>query len=133
MLSRISGKSDRFKEPVVVAFGKMWRQTMIKSGYAMIAASVFSVTAVSGVTPASAQPKSPPTVPADRPAPEGSSRLSICEIVSRVEAQGYRDIGEIERESGNYEVEAKDSQGRSVELKVNDQTGKVEQVEPMDD
>lgn len=106
---------------------------MIKSGYAMIVAGVFGMTAVSGVTAASAQPKSPPTVPPVRPASEGSVRLSICEIVARVEAQGYRDIDEIERESGNYDVEAKDSQGRRVELTVNDQTGKVEQVELMSD
>lgn len=60
-------------------------------------------------------------------------RLSIGEIASRVEAQGYRDIEEIEREGEGYEVCAKDAKGREVELTVNGSTGRVEKVEACDD
>lgn len=60
-------------------------------------------------------------------------RLSIGEIAARVEAQGYREIEEIEREGSTYEVCAKDASGREVELTVNGSTGRVEKVEPCED
>ncbi len=108
---------------------------MLKSCHGMVGAGLIGLATLGGATAASAQPKSRPPVPAPspRPTPEGSVRLSICEIVARVEAQGYRDIEEIEREGGNYEVEAKDSQGRSVELKVNGTSGDVEDFEFISD
>jgi len=61
------------------------------------------------------------------------ARLSIGEIAARVEAQGYRDIEEIEREGSSYEVCAKDASGNEVELTVNAATGRVEKVEPCED
>lgn len=64
---------------------------------------------------------------------DSQRRLSVGEIAARVEAQGYRDIEEIEREGDSYEVCAEDSRGREVELTVNSTTGKVEKVELCDE
>lgn len=69
----------------------------------------------------------------DQGATKTEARLSLREIAAQVEAQGYRDIEEIEREGESYEVCAKDAQGREVELEVNARTGKIEKVEPCDD
>ena len=51
--------------------------------------------------------------------------LSIAEIVARLDAAGYRDIHEIEREHGRYEVEGRDAGGNPVELVVDARTGEV--------
>lgn len=66
-------------------------------------------------------------------ASEKKAQLSLREIAVRVEAEGYKDIEEIEREGETYEVCAKDKQGREVELTVNGNTGKVEKVELCED
>ncbi|HYH39769.1 MAG TPA: PepSY domain-containing protein [Azospirillum sp.] len=55
--------------------------------------------------------------------------LSIRAILDRVEAQGYRDITEVEREDGRYEVKAVDAEGRRVELKLDARTGEVVKAE----
>lgn len=51
--------------------------------------------------------------------------LDVGELMSRLQAQGYRDIYEVEHEHGRYEVEAKDADGRSVELYVDPASGEV--------
>lgn len=51
--------------------------------------------------------------------------LDMNELVSRLQAQGYRDVRDIERENGRYEVEGKNADGRSVELYVDSRTGGV--------
>ena len=55
--------------------------------------------------------------------------LSVRAILDRVEAQGYRDITEVEREDGRYEVKAVDAEGRRVELKLDARTGEVIKAE----
>lgn len=77
----------------------------------------------------------PEQTPPTRQSPKepAQPRLGIGEIVVRVEAQGYRDIEEVEREGDGYEICAKDAQGREVELEVNGATGRVEKVEVSDD
>lgn len=106
---------------------------MLKTGTRIVAA-ISILLPFSGGMAAGAQPASAPAAaaPASR-APAAETRLSIGEIAARVEAQGYRDIEEIEREGDGYEVCAKDAQGRDVELEVNGTTGRVEKVEPCDD
>lgn len=95
-----------------------------------IAAAIAILLPLSGGMAAGAQPA--PAAPSSR-TPAAEPRLSIGEIAARVEAQGYRDIEEIEREGNGYEVCATDAQGREVELEVNGMTGRVEKVEPCDD
>lgn len=87
-----------------------------------------------GMAAAAGQPRaSAPAPDSGGAASEKEARLSLREVAVRVEAEGYRDIEEIEREGESYEVCAEDKQGREVELTVNARTGRIEKVEPCDD
>lgn len=55
--------------------------------------------------------------------------LSVRAILDKVEAQGYRDISEVEREDGQYEVKATDAEGRKVKIKLDARTGEVVKAE----
>jgi uncharacterized membrane protein YkoI len=62
----------------------------------------------------------------DAAQPAGGTVLTIPEIVDRVVAQGYSDVAEVEREGGSrYEVKARNSDGRWVELYVDARTGDI--------
>jgi len=50
--------------------------------------------------------------------------LTLSQIESRLSGQGYR-VYEIERDDGRYEVKARDSQGRCVELDVDRRSGEI--------
>ncbi|MGE0628286.1 MAG: PepSY domain-containing protein [Hyphomicrobiaceae bacterium] len=50
--------------------------------------------------------------------------LSLDDVRSRLTAQGYR-IREIELDDGLYEVEARNAEGRKVELKIDPRSGKI--------
>lgn len=64
-----------------------------------------------------------------------SDWLDMGQIYDRVEAAGYTDVREIEREKKGYEVKAKDSEGRSVKLYIDPVDGKIvkEKVRDQDD
>lgn len=64
-------------------------------------------------------------------APQGA-RLTIRDIHDHVAAAGYREISEIEWEDGYYEVEALAPDGQPVELKVNSDSGAIEDCQPRD-
>lgn len=70
------------------------------------------------VAPATAQ-NAPSTAEAN------SKWLSIPQIHDRLEAAGYGNIDEIERERDGYEVKATDREGQRVELEVDPLTGGV--------
>ena len=53
------------------------------------------------------------------------SALSMQEIVTRLEEQGYKEIYEIEQERGVYEVKALDPKLGSVELYVDSRSGEI--------
>lgn len=57
------------------------------------------------------------------PAP-ASSYLSIEEIVSRLEQDGYK-VYEIELDDGRYEAEALDASGNRMELKIDPESGEI--------
>lgn len=59
----------------------------------------------------------------DRPA--GGDWLTIPQVYQKLEAAGYRDIDEIERERRGYEVHATDRDGRRVKLDVDGRSGAV--------
>ena len=63
--------------------------------------------------------------PADGAAGAQRAWLPIPQVVEKVEAAGFREIEEIERESGSYEVKALDRRGERVKLRVNPRTGEV--------
>ncbi|RDD62777.1 PepSY domain-containing protein [Ferruginivarius sediminum] len=52
-------------------------------------------------------------------------RFSVPQVAQRVSEQGYTDITEVELEDGNYEIKARDKEGRWVEIYVDGRTGKV--------
>ncbi|HMM86493.1 PepSY domain-containing protein [Azohydromonas sp.] len=86
---------------------------------ALVAAGAF-------VAPGFAQPSA--TAPA---AAAAAARpvLDIAQVHARLEAAGYRDIVEIERERDRYEVKALDAEGRRVELDVDASTAEVRKTE----
>ncbi|WP_159078692.1 PepSY domain-containing protein [Orrella marina] len=51
--------------------------------------------------------------------------LSMNRIIDRIEAAGYTDIREVERERGGYEAEVRDDQGRKVKLYLDPRTGEI--------
>ncbi|MBW7901547.1 MAG: PepSY domain-containing protein [Rhodocyclaceae bacterium] len=51
--------------------------------------------------------------------------LTIPQVYQKLEAAGYRDIDEIERERRGYEVHATDRDGRRVKLDVDAKSGEV--------
>ncbi len=56
---------------------------------------------------------------------EGGSTLTMAEVVTRLNEQGYAQIYEIEREHGAYEVKARNAEGALMELYVDPRTGQV--------
>jgi hypothetical protein len=62
----------------------------------------------------------------------GTPVLSDKEISVRLGTLGYTNIEEIEREGGCYEVEARTSDNREMELVVNAVTGEILKVEADD-
>ncbi len=53
------------------------------------------------------------------------SALPMEEILARLEAQGYGEVYEIERERGLYEVKARGQDGLRVEIYVDPRTGDI--------
>jgi hypothetical protein len=64
-------------------------------------------------------------------APAGA-QLTIGDVYQLVAAAGYRAISEIEWEDDHYEVEAQDSDGREVELRVDGHSGAIDTLQPDD-
>ncbi len=57
--------------------------------------------------------------------------MSIEQVVAQLEAEGYTEFHEIERENGRYEVLVSNTEGRTVEIYLDARTGetlKIEQV-----
>lgn len=60
-----------------------------------------------------------------QPAATPATPLTIRQVYDKVEAAGFRDIMEIERESDYFEVKAIDPQGKKAKLKVDLVTGEI--------
>jgi len=58
-----------------------------------------------------------------------SSWMSLKDVQTKLEAAGYTDFREIERDKNKYEVKATDPQGQRVELDVDPVTGDVLKTE----
>lgn len=82
----------------------------------ILAGSVLIAPAVAEDTApvASTQPPAAPVTP-----------LTIRQVYDKVEAAGFRDIMEIERDSDYFEVKAIDPQGKKAKLKVDLVTGEI--------
>lgn len=64
---------------------------------------------------------------ADRRAPDAGRGqwLSIQQVLAKVESAGYRDIEQVEREGGAYEVKATDRSGQRMKLHLHPKTGEI--------
>lgn len=51
--------------------------------------------------------------------------LNIRQVYDKLEAAGYTDIREIDRERGGYEAKVRDSEGRKVKLYIDPRSGEV--------
>ncbi len=58
-----------------------------------------------------------------------SNWMSLKDVQTKLEAAGYTDFREIERDKDKYEVKATDPQGQRVELDVDPVTGEVLKTE----
>lgn len=58
-----------------------------------------------------------------------SDALTIPQVLEKLEAAGYRDFTEVERERDRFEVKAIDSDGRRVEVYVDAVSGEVVKTE----
>ena len=93
-----------------------------------IAAAVLASTALLGFHSASmADDQHIQTTPSEHALQ--APRLSMGQVIAKVEHAGYRHIQEIELDDGVYEVEARNAQGQRVELDVHPRTGKVLRTE----
>lgn len=82
------------------------------------------------IAPAFAQSAAPAATPAAATAPAAQSNwMSPKDVQTKLEAAGYTDFREIEREKNKYEVKATDPQGQRVELDVDPVTGDVLKTE----
>lgn len=92
-------------------------------------ATVFLAIGVGSVANAQQRPVTSAPSAAKAVDSSSTSKLSIEAVIARVKAEGFTDIEEVELEDGNWEVCAKDANGKEVEIEVNAATGALE-VEP---
>ena len=59
--------------------------------------------------------------------------IPMEQALAQLEAEGYREVYEIEREHGKYEVKARNREGRIVELYLDARTGATLETEEEDD
>ena len=84
------------------------------------------------IVPAFAQNAPATTTPATAPAAATTAQsnwMSLKDVQTKLEAAGYTDFREIERDKNKYEVKATDPQGQRVELDVDPVTGDVLKTE----
>lgn len=63
-------------------------------------------------------------------APTAAAPLSLAELHQRLVAAGYRDITELQRKRGQVEAEARDRDGRRVELTLDPGSAALRRSEP---
>ena len=94
---------------------------------ATLALSGGLIGAGAAIAPAFAQ-STAPAATATAPAAQ-SNWLSIKDVLGKLEAAGYTDFREVERDKDKYEVKATDPQGQRVEMDVDPVTADVLKTE----
>jgi hypothetical protein len=98
-----------------------------------LAAAVVAAVALGAGAEAPAQQTTTPPPATAAPRQTGAA-LAIPELIERLSGEGYRDFGGITRKGDRlYEVDARDAQGRRVELDVDARTAEVLASERDDD
>jgi hypothetical protein len=96
-----------------------------------LAAAVLVTTSLGAGVQAPAQTAA--TAPAAAARPTGPT-LAIPELIERLSGEGYSDISEVRRKSDKlYKVNARDTQGRRLELHVDARTAEVLAAEEDED
>lgn len=96
----------------------------------LLSAAALATTLVAGVALfAPVQAQISPSATNAAPATQGAAWLTIREVLDRLEAQGYGNFTEVEREDDGYEVKATNAQGQRVELDVHPVTAEVLKTE----
>ncbi|MDX9886962.1 PepSY domain-containing protein [Thauera sp.] len=90
-----------------------------------LSAAIFGAGAV--LVPAIAQQTG--AVPTPAAATTQPAGLSLQEVLAKLEAAGYRNFEEAERERNKYEVKAIDPEGRRVEVDVDAMSGEILKTE----
>jgi hypothetical protein len=89
---------------------------------AVVVAATLGVGAEAPAQPQQTTP-SPPATAAPR---QTGAALAIPELLARLSRDGYRDFGSVERKSDRlYKLDARDAQGRKIELDVDARTAEV--------
>ena len=105
-------------------FQEIIMNTRIRQSAAIIALS--SAALMAATLPAHAQ-----NAAANAPAAQQATTqvqsdwLNLRQVYDKLEAAGYTDIREIDRERGGYEAKARDSEGRKVKLYIDPRSGEV--------
>lgn len=97
---------------------------------AAIAIALASATAATGLAYAQSQAPATgetPTTQAAQPGTAGAQAnwLNIGQIYDKLQAAGYTDVREIEREDRGYEAKARNADGRTVKLQIDPVDGKI--------
>lgn len=64
-------------------------------------------------------------IAATETAPEAKKWLPISQVLEKVETAGYRDVIEIERDDGQYEVKALNAEGVRTKLYIDRENGEI--------
>lgn len=100
-------------------YGKIAATALLVSSLAL---GGYAMAQQAGTNAASAQPQG-----TQRSQPAGAQpERAVSDIIARLSAQGYTDIGKVEREDGDrFEVKARNTDGQRVELYVDARTGEI--------
>jgi uncharacterized membrane protein YkoI len=66
-------------------------------------------------------------------AAQAAPAMPMEQVLAQLKADGYAEVYEIERDKGRYEVEARNREGRRVELYLDARTGKILETKDEDD
>jgi hypothetical protein len=61
------------------------------------------------------------------------TEISIKEVIAKLEALGYKNIHDVEKDDGVWEVDATTADGRRVELDIDPRDGSIIRERPDDD
>lgn len=86
-----------------------------------------------GIVQAALAQQRQPAPQAGGDASQSAPAMPMEQVLAQLKAEGYAEVYEIEREKGRYEVEAKNREGRTVELYLDAGTGKILETEEEDD
>lgn len=117
---------------MTIASAKAAAATFFATCVAVGALTIVQTEAIADTTGLQLTTDSEHDSPSDRRAPSSAGSLSVEQVIDRLAGQGYRDVREVEREEGRYEVKARGTDDRWYELYVDAASGEVMKKEGED-